>query len=588
MDFKKFFAELQRRNVYKVAIAYSVASWLLIQIATQTFPVFDIPNWATRMVVFLLLLGFPVALVLAWAYELTPEGLQRTGEVDPKESIARSTGRKLDFMIIGVLLAVIAFMGFQHFRPAKSAPNAGIPQKSIVILPFLDLSPTKDQEYFSDGITEQIINSLARLRGLLVVARTTAFSFKNKNMDVREVGQRLQVNHVLEGSVSRSMGRVRVVVQLIDVANGFHLWSETYDSTEQDVLSLQSDVARKVASALQVELHLAEAKQIAKPPTLNAEAYDLYLRGRYFLNKRTVDSLKKARALFEQALTKDSRFALGHAGLADAYILLGQYGAMSADEAAAHAWPEAAAAIAIDDHLAAGYISRAMLLTDFDWNWPAAEIDYQKALDLDPNNGAARHWYAFYLAQNGRPDEALKIIETAEKSDPLSPIIRAAKARIFWTARRYDQAIEQCHSALELEPNFQPALAILARSLTARERYPEALEAAKKYGDLAGNDLGNFEIAYIYAVARSKGGAGELLPEANAPMAQLSPCASAPICAALHDADGTMRWLEAAIVENSLAVAWIRVDPRMDTVRSDPRFEKILARMTPRQRNPQN
>ena len=243
VDPKKFFVELQRRNVYKVAIAYGVVGWLLIQIATQLFPVFEIPNWGAKMVIVLVLLGFPIALVLAWAYELTPEGLQRTDEVRPHESIARRTGRKLDFVIIGVLLAVIAIMAFRYYRPG-SAPNEDAAQRSIAILPFIDLSQTRDQDYFSDGITEQIINSLAHVHGLLVVARTTAFSFKNKDMDVREVGRQLHVSHMLEGSVNRGTDKVRVVARLIDVANGFHLWSETYYSTEKDLLSLQSDVAR--------------------------------------------------------------------------------------------------------------------------------------------------------------------------------------------------------------------------------------------------------------------------------------------------------------------------------------------------------
>ena len=322
VDLKKFFAELQRRNVYKVGIAYCVVGWLLIQIATQTFPVFEIPNWATRMVVFLLLLGLPVALVLAWAYELTPEGLQRSDEIDPSKPITRSTRRTLDFVIIGVLVAVIAIMAFQYYRPGMRAWNENSRQRSIAILPFIDLSQTRDQDYFSDGITEQIINSLAHVHGLLVVARTTAFSFKNKDMDVREVGRQLQVSHVLEGSVNRGTDKVRVVARLIDVANGFHLWSETYYSTEKDLLSLQSDVAKKVANALQIELQLAETTQLAKPPTQNPEAYDSYLRGRYLLEKRTVDSIQQGRALFQQAVAKDPRFALGHAGIADSYIYL--------------------------------------------------------------------------------------------------------------------------------------------------------------------------------------------------------------------------------------------------------------------------
>jgi TolB-like protein len=393
VDLKKFFAELQRRNVYKVGIAYGVVSWLLIQVTTQLFPVFEIPAWAARMVVILLLLGFPVALVLAWAYELTPEGIQRTEEIDRSKPVTRRFGRTLNFVIIGVV-AVIAVIAFRHYGPGAGASNASLPQRSIAILPFIDLSQTRDQDYFSDGITDQITNSLAHVHGLFVVARTTAFSFKNKDMDVREVGRQLQVTHMLEGSVNRGSGKVRVVARLIDVANGFHLWSETYYSTEKDLLSLQSDVARKVAKALQIELHLAETTQLAKSPTQNPEAYDSYLRGRYLLEKRTGDSIQQGRALFEDAVLKDPRFALGHAGIADSYILLAKLGAISPAEAATQAWAEVSSALAIDDNLAEAYVSRATLLTDFEWNWPAAEPDYRKAIELNSNSASAHHWYA--------------------------------------------------------------------------------------------------------------------------------------------------------------------------------------------------
>jgi adenylate cyclase len=580
---KKFFAELQRRNVYKVAVAYGVVSWLLIQIATQVFPIFDIPNWTARMVVVLLLLGFPVALVLAWAYELTPEGLQRTDAIGPAESIARTTGRKLDFVIIGVLLAVIAVIAFQHYRPAKPAPIVGVPEKSIAILPFLDLSQTKDQEYFSDGITEQIINSLAHVRGLFVVARTTAFSFKNKNADIREVGRQLGVTHVLEGSVSHGPGKVRVVAQLIDVANGYHLWSETYDSTDPDFLSLQSDVARKVASALRIELQLADTTQLAKALTKDPDAYDLYLRGRYLLNKRTVDSINQGRALFEQAVVTDPGFALGHAGIADAWILLAVYGEFSTAEAARLAWPEVSSALAIDDSLAEGYASRAMLLADFEWNPAAAEADFRKAIELNPNNVAAHHWYAMTLAELGRFEEAQGQILSAQKLDPLSPIIRAARAKIHFVARRYDEAIQQCRGAFELEAGFGPALYVLAQTYAAQHRFPEAVEAAKKYADLAGDSEINLVLGYVYAAAGMKSEAETIVRAATQPKNDFSRYEMATVCAASHDVNGAVGWLEKAIERRSQLAVWLRVDPRLDNLRSDPRYNKAASKLVPHQ-----
>ncbi|MGI8482308.1 MAG: tetratricopeptide repeat protein [Chthoniobacterales bacterium] len=576
MNPKKIFAELQRRNVYKVAVAYAVVGWLVVQIATQVFPFFEVPHWAIRMVVIVLLLGFPVALILAWAFELTPEGLVRTEEVEAGRSITRSTGRKLDFIIIGVLLAVIAFLAFQHYGPPR------LSGKSIAVLPFVDLSREKDQEYFSDGISEQIINSLSKIHGLFVCARTSAFVFKNKYEDVREVGRVLHVMHVLEGSVSRGVGRVRVDARLIDVTNGYQLWSETYNSGEEDFMSLQNDLAQKVASALQVELHLSESKQLSKPPTYDPEAYDLYLRGRFFLNKRTAESIEKARALFEQAVTKDPRFALGHSGIADSYILLGEYGAISAAEASTRAWPEASAAIAIDDHLAAGYISRAMLLTDFEWNWPAAEADFRKALELDPNSAAARHWYAFHLAEIGRADEALQVIEAAQKLDPISPNIRAAKAKISLMTRRYDEAIKQGREALDLQPNFAPAFSVLAQAYALRGNYPEAIAAAKKPIEQEPG-WGTFELAYIYAIAGDKAELEKIMSRVPATtVAQGSPYDRAVICAASRENASALHWLETAIEQRSLEVVWIRVDPGLDNIRAEPGFQKLLARVTPR------
>jgi TolB-like protein/Tfp pilus assembly protein PilF len=587
VDPKKFFAELQRRNVYKVAVAYGVVSWLLIQIATQVFPIFEIPNWAARLVVIALTLGFPVALVLAWVYELTPEGLQRTDAVNPKDSIAHRTGRKLDFVIIGVLLAVITVMAFQHYRPATPPMVAEVTQKSIVILPFLDFSQTKDKEYFSDGITEEIINSLAHVHGLFVVARTTAFSFKNKNPDIREVGRQLGVSHVLEGSVSHGPGKVRVVAQLINVATGYHLWSETYDSTDQDFLSLQSDVAKKVASALQIELHLAETTQLAKPLTQDPEAYDLYLRGRYLLNKRTVDSIQRALALFEQAIAKDPQFALGHAGLADAYIHLGLIGALTAEDAAARAWPEVSRALTIDDQLADGHVSRAILLADFEWNWPAAEVDVQKALALNSNSASAHHWSARHLAETGRFQEAQREVAAAQKLDPLSPMIRVTKAKIFFLARQYEQAIPPCQAALELEPNYATAFSILGQAHAHLGDRDRSIEAAQKYVDLSqGSGWAKLELAYAYAVAGNRTESDRIVQEVTTRKGEFSPYDMAAICSAWHDADGALRWLEKAIAQRSVDVISIRVDPRLDNVRSDARFQEVLARMVPRRNSP--
>jgi adenylate cyclase len=578
-----FFAELKRRNVYRAAAAYGVVGWLLVQIATQVFPFFDIPNWTIRMVIVGLLLGFPVVLVVAWIYELTPEGLQRTDDIPPGRPTGRHAGRQIDFAIIAVLLAVIAFMSWQHFRGRTKMGADETPAKSIAILPFVDLSQSRDQEYLSDGVTEQIIDSLSHLHNLLVVARTTVFSFKNKSGDIREIGRQLQVTHVLEGSVRRGNGKVRVAAQLINVGTGFHVWSETYDSTEQDLLFLQTDVAKKVASALQIELHLAETRQLAKAPTQDAAAYDLYLRGRYLLNQRTVDSIRKALATFQEAVGKDEQFALGRVGAADSYILLAKIGAMAGQEAAAFAWPEVTSALAIDPQLADGYVSRAILLTDFNWDWPKAETDFKKALALNPNSAAAHHWYARHLDQVGRAEDGLREINSALKNDPLSPTIRVAKGKILFDAHRYGEAIDSCKSALDLEPNFSTGYQVLAQAYAHLGEQSKALEAATKYVELSQHSgWALLELAYVYAVAGNRAESDRIVNEVTARPGEFSPYDMAAIRSAWHDPAGAMPWLEKAVAARSVDVILIRVDPRLDNIRSEPRFKEIVAQVAPR------
>lgn len=583
MDTKKFFAELQRRNVYRAAVAYGVFGWLLVQIATQVFPFFDVPAWVIRLIVLLLLLGFPIVAFMAWIFDLTPEGLRRTGEAAPGESATRGAGRKIDFAIIAVLLAVIAFMAFQYFNGTPRNLAGGVPEKSIAVLPFADLSASQDQEYFGDGLTEQIIDTLSGLHGLFVVARTSALAFRHKGVDIREAGRILRVNLVLEGSVRRGPGTVRIDARLIDVATGYQLWSETYDSTEKEFLILQSDVARRVGRGLQVKLGLAESKSLSKTPTQIPQAYDFYLRGRFLLEKRTVDSIQKGRAFFEKAVKEDPRFALGHAGLADVYILLGIYGEISNAEASKLAWPEISSALALDDNLAEAYVSRGMLLADFELNSAEAEKNYRKAIELKPNNAEAHHWYAMNLADLGRFDEALDQILVAQQQDPLSPIIRAARAEILFFARRYDEAIDQGREALGLEANFPPALYVLAQAYASQHRFPEAVETARKFAEDESET--NLILAYVYAAAGMREEA-ETIVRAAKQAGEFSSYEMATVCAALGDVNGAIGWLQKDVERRSLLTPCLRVDPRLDNVRPDPRFSELVARLVPRQPPP--
>jgi TolB-like protein len=496
----------------------------------------------------------------------------------PKETKTRTfvpTGKILLFSGLGLAVFLVAAFFLTQMPPSKS---------SIAVLPFVDMSPAHDQEYLSDGISEQIINSLAKIPGLFVVARTSAFALKNQNLDVREVGRRLHVSHVLEGSVSRGLNRFRVGAQLVDVANGYQVWSEIYDSDEKDILSLQSDVAQKVATALQIKLRLPEKEQIAKQATFDPEANDLYLRGRYLLNKRTIESIQSALALFKQAIARDPHFALGHAGIADSYIQLGKIGAIGPIEAADSAWPEVTAALAIDDQLSDGYVSRGILFTDYEWNWPAGEGDYQKALKLNPNNASAHHWYARHLAQLGRFEEATREISDAQKLDPLSSVIRVTKAKILFVSGRLQEAVEPCLKAIELEPNFASAFSLLGQVYALAGNFPKSIQAAQKFVELS-QDSGyaKLELAYALSTAGNQTASDQIVSDVTGGRGhQFSPYDMAIIFSARHDAPNALRWLETAVNQRSVDVIWLRVDPRLQFARDQAGFKEVLARMSPR------
>src|SRR5437899_4243177 len=276
---RKLFGELRRRNVYKVAIAYGAVAWLLMQVASQIFPFFEIPNWAVRLVVLLLVIGFPVAMILAWAFELTPEGIKRTEDVDLSPALTRKTGRKLDFFIIGVLSLVIAILVFQRLHPNVSPAVSSSLEKSIAVLPFENFSEDKAFAFFADGVQDEILTDLAKIADLKVISRTSVMQYKNTaTRKLPEIAQALKVAHVLEGSVQRSANRVRVSAQLIDARNDTHIWAEKYDRDLADVFAIQSEIAEKIAEQLQAKLSPTEKSAISERPTSNIAAYDLYLK----------------------------------------------------------------------------------------------------------------------------------------------------------------------------------------------------------------------------------------------------------------------------------------------------------------------
>ena len=466
----------------------------------------------------------------------------------------------------------------------KSGAAASVPEKSIAVLPFENLSDEKGNAYFTEGVQDEILNNLAKVGGLKVISRTSVMQYKaGTQRNLREIAGELGVAHVLEGSVQRAGERVRVSAQLIDARSDTQLWAERYDRDLADVFAIESELAKTIVAQLKLRLSADEKAAIEKQPTADLAAYDLYLRGRYLLNRRTIDSIQTARALFEQAVAKDPQFALGHAGIAESYILLGKIGGITPAEASRQAWSEVSSALAIDDKLAAGYVSRAILLAEFEWNWPAAEADYRKALELDPNNAGGHYWYARGLGEFGRIEDALREVAAAQKLDPLSATVRLTKTKILLVARRYDDAIKQSRAAIDLEPDFASAFSVLAQAYLFNKQPAEGIEAAQKYVDLsAGSGWAKLELAFAYATAGNRAEAERIVRETMASRDPFSPYDMATIYAAWHEPDNALQWLKQAVEQRSVDVVWIRVDPRLDNVRSDPRFQEIVKSMTPR------
>ncbi len=432
-----FFKELKRRNVIRVAIAYAVAAWLLIEITATTFPILKLPDWSVTLVTVLVLIGFPLALIFAWAYELTPEGLKKEKDVDRSESITHITGRKLDYLIIAALIFALGYFAFDKFvlgpsrdaelvqattEQAADSDKGETTDKSIAVLAFADLSPEGDQEYFSDGISEELLNVLSKIPGLRVAARTSSFQFKGENRDIIDIGQQLNTALVLEGSVRKAGLQVRITAQLVDASNGFHLWSETYDRELKNIFAVQDEISAAIVEALKEHLGLQVEASPRVIAAANIEAHDTYLRGRYLVVQRTRATIEGAVGEFEKAIALDPDYALAHAELAIATLLLirRSYGDLTVTEAIARAAPHAEQAMALDPTLAEAHAATGFLLRQ-QWNLEEALTHYRQAIQINPNYSIVYTWMGSLLGENlGRYAEGFAAGETALRLDPLS------------------------------------------------------------------------------------------------------------------------------------------------------------------------
>jgi TolB-like protein/Flp pilus assembly protein TadD len=446
-------SELRRRNVFRVAIAYSVTAWLVAQVAELAFDSFGAPDWVIKTLLFILAVGLIFAIIFAWAYELTPEGVKREKDVDRSQSITGETGRKLNYTIIGILATALVFSVTTHrwttgdIAPVsdETAYEASDADKSIAVLPFVNMSDDPNNEYFSDGISEELLNVLVKVEGLRVASRTSSFSFKDKEMSIPEIANALNVEHVLEGSVRKAGDTVRVTAQLIDVSTDSHLWSETYDRKLEDIFVIQDEISAHIVEQLKVALGAGEQIVTHSRPTENLEAFEVFLRGRHFWSRRGEDNIRTAIELFNEAIALDPGFARAWSSLAAAHITLPGYSGESETVHYPLALEYANKALALDPALAEAH---AVLgdLARVDKRWSEAETHYQTAIELEPGNPTGYLWYAEHLSSTGQFERALNNALEALKLDPFNAGVSSVLSLAYAingdmeNARRYMRA----------------------------------------------------------------------------------------------------------------------------------------------------
>src|SRR4249919_3110957 len=562
------FVELKRRKVFKVGAAYLVVAWLAIQVASIGFPAFDLPPRALRLSILAAALGFPLALALAWVLEVTPQGLR----FDPA-----ARGNKRVASVVVLLALGWYFQGQPAFRPGPPAPPPFAPDPhSIAVLPFVNLSPDREQAYFSDGLSEELLNMLGQVPQLRVIARTSSFSFKDKAVDVATIAKALNVASVLEGSVRKSGNLLRISAQLVRASDSTELWSASYDREITDVFKVQDEIAGAVVAALKVKL-LPDQHVDNPHRTGNAQAYTLYLRGNQFLNRASSDGYRLAVDAYRQAIALDPGYAAAYAGLGVAEVYAADTAETSAENEAAKQRGLAAAdkAIALAPGLADGYTARGWMRSNFTWQWADAQADLERALAIDPSNSTVQRRYGQLLATQGRMADAIAAIRKSVALDPLSGPPWSNLGYYLLAAGQWDEARQVLQRALAINPESTYAQANLA-----------TLELLQGHADIAlamfRQNKDTFRPYGIALAEHSLGHAREsqlALDELIRDYAQDSAMQIADVYAWRGEREKAFQWLERAYAQRDGGMSDLAFDPLLVSLHADPRFGDLLRRI---------
>ncbi len=576
-------AELKRRNVVRMGVLYGLAAWLILQVADVLAPALGLPDWVMRLVALLLLLGFPLVLIFSWVYELTPEGLKKQHEVDRNQSITHETGRKINFLIGTLAVLAIVVVAAERFIPrtapipvaTEAAPPAEAPveavAKSIAVLPFADMSAGKDQEYFADGLSEELLNLLAKLPELRVIGRTSSFQFKGQNEDLRVIGETLNVAHILEGSVRKSGNKVRITAQLIRAEDGSHVWSQSYDRTLDDIFVVQDDIAGEVVKALRISL----LGEVPKAGEIKPEAYALYLQGIHFNYQGTEEGFEKAESAFQAALKLEPEYAPAWDWLGRVYLIqAGQYRDVHEGNALAHDAVERA--LALDPNRAAAHATMGWIRIYADWDWQGADEAMERALALEPGNAESLIGTADIASLMGRIDVAIELNQRVVELDPLNIYAHVRLGALFQFAGRLEEAAARFRYSIDLDPQFPAVHSLLGYNFLLQNEPQMALAEMERETEPTVREFGS--VLALFSLGRTA--------EADRALAVLIEShgdswatAVAEVYAWRDDADQAFRWLETAYEQRDGYLAQVAFNPRLAKLKSDPRWPAFLDKM---------
>ena len=581
MNARNIFTELKRRNVYKVAVAYAVVGWLLIQVATQVFPFLEIPNWIIRLVIFLTALGFPVALIIAWAFELTPEGIKRTEDADAARQRSRG-GVWIAVVLIAATLSLgLFFLG--RYTAGTSTPRssepatASNPQKSIAVLPLVNTSGDPSNEYFSDGLSEELIAVLAKIPELKVIGRSSSFFFKGKSGDSAAIGQKLGVANLIEGSVRKQGDRVRIVAELISATDGRSLWSETYDRELKDVFAVQAEIAKSVAEQMKVKLLGEKTRSDAKPSNENPAAHNAVLQSDFYFQQQTPEGVRKSIAFLQDAVRLDPNYALAYAKLGQAWR---QYAVSFAIDDASKAYDEARQAadkaVSLAPDLVDVRMTVGLLAMNPGLDFPAGEKEFRHVLQLSPNNAAAKNGLCVSLLAQGRLTEAEEACRQALLLDPLLTNLWFNLGRITVGTGRYKEAGEAFRKGLELQPNASRFHTYLATLDVLQNRPAQASTNAQLETEGFWRD---YAVALVQQAQADRPAADATLKDFIAKDSIGGAFQIAVLYAIRKEPDQIFKWLDTAYDTRDSGLTQLAITPFFLPYRDDPRFTALCQKL---------